>query len=430
MITTQDEQPITLSIFGIQKLLSCAVGDIVSAKKLRNGSVLAEVRNKRQADAALNMTTWVSQSVKVTPHRSLNTSRGVIRCREFRDCDDTEVLNALSSQGVSDARRLMSKRNGVLEPTNTFLLTFALPTPPKLLKAAYMKIDVEAYFPNPLRCYNCQHYGHGKATCNRKAVCAKCSQEGHQDADCVNPPHCANCAGNHSAYSRDCPEWAKQKEITQVKFGKNISFGDAKKIVEQRTQTNTSQSNGNLTYAKVTAPVNKQASVKNNQQNNPTQTIEIQTDLTWPNSSDRPFLLLPSKSTAEVQTDTSVHTFLGPASGEQAAPTPPTAAHKAAGGLPPPAGAKPSSKSSTPAPPPPTTAAQLKKVSSVALAEKSKPGPASSKSCDKQPTKSNFRPPKGTGDPVKLANRYTSLDEMAMDLGGAPSSSPIKGKFK
>ena len=213
---------------------------------------------------------------------------------------------------------------------------------------------MEAYFPNPLRCYNCQHYGHGKATCNRKAVCAKCSQEGHQDADCENPPHCANCAGNHSAYSRDCPEWAKQKEITQVKFGKNISFGEAKKLVEQRAQTNTSQCNGNLTYAKVTVSVDKQALVKNNQLNKPTQTIEIQTDLTWPNSSDRPFLHLPSKSTAEVQTDTSVYTFLGPASGEQAATATPTAAHRAAGaaagGLPPPAGAKPSSKSSTPAP--------------------------------------------------------------------------------
>jgi hypothetical protein len=70
VITTLDEQPITLSIFGVHKLFSCAVGDIISAKKLLNGSVLAEVRNKRQADAALNITTWVSQSVKVTAHHS------------------------------------------------------------------------------------------------------------------------------------------------------------------------------------------------------------------------------------------------------------------------------------------------------------------------------------------------------------------------
>ena len=111
VISAIDEQPINLSIFGIQKLLSCAVGDIKSAKKLRNGSVLVEVRNKNQADLALKLTNWVSQPVKVNAHRSLNTSRGIIRCREFRDCNGTEVLNALSSQGVTCAKRLMSKRN-------------------------------------------------------------------------------------------------------------------------------------------------------------------------------------------------------------------------------------------------------------------------------------------------------------------------------
>ena len=94
VVSSTDELPITLSIIGIQKLLSCAVGDIKSAKKLRNGSVLIEVRNKNQADAALQMANCVSQPVKVTAHRSLNTSRGIIRCREFRDCDEAEILNA------------------------------------------------------------------------------------------------------------------------------------------------------------------------------------------------------------------------------------------------------------------------------------------------------------------------------------------------
>jgi hypothetical protein len=130
VVTSTGEQPINLSIFEIQKLLSCAVGDIESAKKLRNGSVLVEVRNKIQADTALQMTNWVSQPVKVNAHRSLNMSWGIIRCREFRDFDEAEVLNALSAQGVTSAKRLMAKRNNMLEPTNTFVLTFGPPTPP------------------------------------------------------------------------------------------------------------------------------------------------------------------------------------------------------------------------------------------------------------------------------------------------------------
>jgi len=40
------------------------------------------------------------------------------------------------------------------------------------------------------------------------------------------------------------------------------------------------------------------------------------------------------------------------------------------------------------------------------------------------------RLPKGTADVIKLANRYSSLEEMSMDLGGASPSSPNKGKHK
>lgn len=424
-----DDQPINLSIFGIQKLLSCAIGDIKSAKKLRNGTVLIEVRNKHQANAALKMTNWVSQPVKVTPHRSLNTSRGIIRCRDFRDCDDAEVLNALSSQGVTSAKRLMTKRNNALEPTNTFVLIFGLPTPPKSLKAAYMRLDVEAYVPNPLRCYNCQHYGHGKATCNRKAVCAKCSQEGHQDTECENSPHCANCAGNHSAYSRDCPEWFKQKEITQIKFEKNISFGDARKIVEQRVQANIALNGGSASYAKITASTNKQTTATSFQMNKQMQSIEVQTDLTWPSYSDMPSLHLSSKSTAAAQTDMPAHIVLGQAGeGGLDPPTLTAPAHSVAGaaggGSPPQVGDKPSSKSNTPVGRQSTL--PVTKVTANFSRNTAVPAP---KEKQTKPSSSN-RPQKGHGDIIKLANKYSSLDEMAMDLGGASSSSPSKGKIK
>jgi len=63
-----------------------------------------------------------------------------------------------------------------------------------------------------------------------------------------------------------------------------------------------------------------------------------------------------------------------------------------------------------------------------------KPGPASSKAHPTtnaaskptpKPTNSN-RPSKGAGDPLKLYNKYHSLDDMTMDLGGG--SSPPKKK--
>jgi len=40
------------------------------------------------------------------------------------------------------------------------------------------------------------------------------------------------------------------------------------------------------------------------------------------------------------------------------------------------------------------------------------------------------RSPKGAGDVIKLANKYSSLEEMEMDLGGAARTSPNRGKHK
>jgi len=117
------------------------------------------------------MTTWVDTEIKVSLHRSLNSSRGVIRCRDFRDCDDHEVMDALRSQGVIDVKHIQAKTDNVLQPTNTFILTFSSPSPPKFIKATYMRIPVELYVPNPLRCYQCQRFGYGKISCQRPAVC-------------------------------------------------------------------------------------------------------------------------------------------------------------------------------------------------------------------------------------------------------------------
>jgi hypothetical protein len=46
VVEAADGQPIKFSFFAIQKILKYAVGDITSAKKLRNSAVLIEVTSK------------------------------------------------------------------------------------------------------------------------------------------------------------------------------------------------------------------------------------------------------------------------------------------------------------------------------------------------------------------------------------------------
>ena len=116
------ENKINHSIFAVQKFATCSIGSIKSAKKLRSGSVLLEVRDHHQYDLAMALTKWVDVDVKVTEHR------GVIRSRELRDCSDDEVLEALQSQKVTAVRHIKTKKDGLELPTNTFILTFHLLT--------------------------------------------------------------------------------------------------------------------------------------------------------------------------------------------------------------------------------------------------------------------------------------------------------------
>ena len=136
-------------------------------------------------------------------------------------------------------RNIQVRRNGVLRPTHTYVLTFNTPVLPKKIKAAYLSVNVEVYIPNPLRCYNCQVFGHHEDNCLKKPVCGNCGGEKHCSdvRNCNETAKCANCNGNHPVSSRDCPSWKKEKEILSVKYKRSITFYEARKIVEEQLKT-------------------------------------------------------------------------------------------------------------------------------------------------------------------------------------------------
>jgi hypothetical protein len=371
-----DDQPIKYNVFAIQKFIQCGVGDVKCAKKLRNGTVLIEVLTKEQAKKALAMRNWFDTEITVTPHRALNSSRGVIRCRELRDCSDDEVLAALQSQGVTAVKHILTKRSDKVEPTNTFILTFNTPTPPKDIRAAYLKIDVDPYIPNPLRCFKCQKFGHGKAACGHNTVCARCGQEGHEDSGCEAAPHCVNCSGDHPAHSRECPTWCKQREITSVKFTKGISFHEAKKIVEQRGSSSTQRVGAS--YASVCSQTKKTD-------------MSTQTDFTWPRASESPVLLYhPVSADSESQTGSPVRPAGGAAGANQSLP-----------------------KTQN-------TNKQTTSENSNPKRMNTKPGPAPYRSSSGKRTYP-AKPPKGSNDPIKTFNRFGSLDNMELEVNRSPS---------
>ena len=185
----EENKPVTsLSPFVIQKVIQSIAGEPENIKKLhRSNQLLIEVSRKAHAENLLRAQTFHDLKVRVYPHTSLNSSKGVIRCPELGNCSEEEILEGTRSQGVTAIKRFKVKRNGELKNTNTFVFTFNTSVLPKTIKVAYFRVNVEVYIPNPLRCHHCQKYGHHEDRCSKDPICSKCGQVAeHPESQCRN----------------------------------------------------------------------------------------------------------------------------------------------------------------------------------------------------------------------------------------------------
>ncbi|KAG1663709.1 hypothetical protein GQR58_020229 [Nymphon striatum] len=265
-----------LSPFAVNKIIISLGGEPKSVKKLFSGDILVETQSKIHTCKLLKIKSFFDIPVTVSPHNSLNYSKGVIRSRDLKDCSEEELLTELADQGVTAVKKIIISKNNKKITTGTIIFTFNTPEPPKSIKAAYLNIKVERYIPNPLRCFKCQKFGHHQTSCKGEAACGKCGGANHSDDGCENASSCLNCKGNHPSFSRECPNFLLEKQVVSYKYNFNTTFPEARKIVLSRTSTKS--------YAHVTAGnVKKDAST--------------QTDHPWLKPSHK------ANSTAETQTD-------------------------------------------------------------------------------------------------------------------------------
>ena len=117
---------------------------VKSVRKTRVGTLLVEVEKRQQSTNLLSMEHLGELEVKVSPHRSLNSCKGVIKWRDLVGTSVEEIAEELSESGVTEVRQIGSKETGI------YVLTFDMPTPPQHVKCAYIRLPVEEYIPNPM----------------------------------------------------------------------------------------------------------------------------------------------------------------------------------------------------------------------------------------------------------------------------------------
>ena len=155
-----------------------------------------------------------------------------------------EILENLEPQGVSEVKRIYFHKNKEEFPTNTYIVTFKSPSLPPI-KVGYQIVKVDVYVPNPLRCFKCPQCGHHISKCPNSEVCSKCCHEGpnHDSDKCTNPFLCANCKSPHPSFSKEYQKWKDEKEVLTIKYHNNISFVEARKVLEQRKKAATQSRN-------------------------------------------------------------------------------------------------------------------------------------------------------------------------------------------
>lgn len=253
-----------LSPFAIAKGVFALAGEPKMVRKMPYG-LLIEVTKKSHAELLLKSTTFANLQVniKVTPHRTLNTTKGVVRCRDLADLDEETIKCELADQKVTEVKRIYVEKG--TKATNTYIITFNCTKLPTSVKVGYIHVKVHPYIPNPLRCFRCQEYGHGAGRCSRPERCARCGGN-HAGTTCSAEPSCLHCHLRHETSDRNCPRFLLEKKIQQIKYMENVSFPEARKKAQSLSSS--------PSYASVTK--------------RSTSTIGVQTDLSWPQGTNLP----------------------------------------------------------------------------------------------------------------------------------------------
>lgn len=110
------------------------------------------------------------------------------------------------------------------------------------------RYKMQEYIPWPLRCMNCQRFGHHHSDCTNSTKCSTCG-ENHTHEQCINKdkPKCVNCSAFHSAAYRGCPKYIETQTALRIRTLEKLTYSEALKLKPPQTNTTTETNNHTLT---------------------------------------------------------------------------------------------------------------------------------------------------------------------------------------
>ena len=157
----------------------------------------------------------------VSPHKTFNTARGVVFCKDLDAYDETEILRR-SSANVIAVKKLKGK-NGAIQVT--FHSSFLPPN----VTIARIPLKVRKFRQKPMQCHKCFEFGHVIGYCPNNARCYMCSGIHDLVTPCTKDRFCFLCKGPHSPNWKECPRYKLEKEVLETAANEHISLGAARR---------------------------------------------------------------------------------------------------------------------------------------------------------------------------------------------------------
>lgn len=224
------------SCFAVHRALHLISKDIISISQLRDGKLLLLVKDFSTGKKFIDARSLVGMcEISCKFHEHLNFTKGTIYAPYLSNISNDEIKQELSSQGVVDVFKYERTIEGIKSPSGVVLVTFDLYNLPETLDISWYKVKVREYFPNPMRCKNCQLLGHTQKRCKGTASCVGCNLPPHKESQCTRIL-CANCEENHPASSYTCKKFIQQKEILKIKTKRKCSLREALSIYNEQNK--------------------------------------------------------------------------------------------------------------------------------------------------------------------------------------------------
>lgn len=101
---------------------------------------------------------------------------------------------------------------------NGLIITFNSTHIPHELKIGYEIVKVKKDIASPLKCRNCQKFGHRAQKCGNKETCENSAKIVHIESPCKEKTECINCKEDghadyqHKHSDKECPIFKKEKK--------------------------------------------------------------------------------------------------------------------------------------------------------------------------------------------------------------------------